>query len=471
MTALFDVVIPTTGRPSLERLVRTLESQEPRPGRVIVVDDGELGRGPAAARNAGWRQASAEWVAFLDDDVEVGPQWTAALARDLRGQPPGVAGSQGRIEVPLPSRRPTDWERQIRGLETARWATADMAYRRSALGRLGGFDERFRRAYREDADLALRMLDAGYLLVHGRRRSFHPVPAADRWVSLRRQAGNQDDPLMSRLHGRDWRLRAGASRGRRPAHLLTAALGLGAATLLLAGRRRDAAAAALGWTALTADFAWSRFAPGPRTAGELATVGLTSPLIPPLATYHWLRGLWRWRKAQKLPAAVLFDRDGTLLDDVPYNADPERVRPLPGAREALDRLRSRGIALGLISNQSGVGRGLIPAAGAEAVMSRTVELLGPFDHVAYCPHAPEAGCDCRKPAPGLVLGAASALGVHPDQCLVIGDIGADVEAARAAGARALLVPNGVTRPEEVAAAPAVARSLSEAVDMVLGRAR
>lgn len=468
--ALFDVVIPTAGRPTLGRMLRALESQQPRPAEVIVVDDRELGRGPAAARNAGWRRARAEWVAFLDDDVEVPEGWTAALERDLRHLPSAVAGSQGRIQVPLAGARPTDWERQVKGLERARWATADIAYRRSALRRVGGFDERFRRAYREDADLALRMLDAGYLLVRGERTSFHPVPPADRWISLRRQVGNQDDPLMDRLHGRHWRLRAGAPAGRRPAHLLTTALAIAATGWFLAGRRRDAGAAGLGWAALTADFAWSRFAPGPRTRDELLTLALTSPLIPPLAAYHWLRGRWRWRKAQRLPAAVLFDRDGTLLEDVPYNADPEKVRPLPEAREALDRLRSRGIRLGLISNQSGVARGLISSAGAEAVMARTVELLGPFDHIAYCPHAPGAGCDCRKPAPGLVLEAAAALGVQPGECLVVGDIGSDVAAARAAGARALLVPTAVTRREEVAAAPAAVRSLGEAVDSILGRA-
>jgi histidinol-phosphate phosphatase family protein len=99
------------------------------------------------------------------------------------------------------------------------------------------------------------------------------------------------------------------------------------------------------------------------------------------------------------------------------------------------------------------------------------ELLGaPLGPWAYCPHGPEEGCACRKPAPGLVLRAARELGVDPARCAVIGDIGADVEAARAAGARAILVPTPRTRPEEVAAAPEVAADLGAAVDRLLGAA-
>jgi len=167
---------------------------------------------------------------------------------------------------------------------------------------------------------------------------------------------------------------------------------------------------------------------------------------------------------------VLLDRDGTLIRDVPYNGDPERVEAMPGAREALDRLRARGVKLGVVSNQSGVARGWITAEDVAAVNRRVEELLGPLGPWAVCPHGPEEGCACRKPAPGLVLEAAAALGVAPDCCVVVGDIGADVEAARAAGARAVLVPTPRTREEEVRAAPALAPDLPAAVDLVLGTA-
>jgi histidinol-phosphate phosphatase family protein len=164
---------------------------------------------------------------------------------------------------------------------------------------------------------------------------------------------------------------------------------------------------------------------------------------------------------------VLFDRDGTLVIDVPYNGDPDRVEPVPGARAALDRLRAAGLPLAVVSNQSGVARGLLSSAQVAAVNARVDELLGPFDAVLVCEHGPDDGCTCRKPEPGLVLEAARRLGVDPTQCVMVGDIGTDVEAARAAGARPVLVPTAVTRPEEVAAAPEVVDDLAAAVQLVL----
>ncbi|MBO0870306.1 MAG: HAD family hydrolase, partial [Micromonosporaceae bacterium] len=148
--------------------------------------------------------------------------------------------------------------------------------------------------------------------------------------------------------------------------------------------------------------------------------------------------------------AVLLDRDGTLVHDFPYNGDPERVVPAPGARQALERLRAAGLRLGVVTNQSGVGRGWLSAADVAAVNQRVEQVLGPFDGWYVCPHAPGEGCPCRKPAPGLVLAAAAGLGVSPRRCVVVGDIGSDVDAARAAGAAGVLVPNRATLPAEVA---------------------
>jgi HAD superfamily hydrolase (TIGR01662 family) len=480
----FDLVIPTAGRESLAGLLGALGEVS---GRVIVVDDRRgpaaplavpagvgvvrgPARGPAAARNAGWRICTAEWVAFLDDDVVPPPGWAAALAGDLDRLEPSVAGSQGRIVVPLPAgRRPTDWERNVAGLEHARWATADMAYRRPALQLVGGFDERFAHAYREDADLALRLLDAGFTLIRGRRHVLHPVRAASPWISLRLQAGNADDVLMRRIHGQGWRERAGAPRGRLARHLLTTM----AALLAAHPRMRRATLAA--WALGTAELAWARLAPGPRTSAETARMAITSALMPPVASWHRLRGeLRRPVRGGPVPdptalppLAILLDRDGTLIEDVPYNADPDRVRPLPGVRAALDRARAAGVKLAVVSNQSGVGRGLIDPAALAAVNARVEQLLGPLGPWEICPHAPGAGCHCRKPAPGLIRRAAERLGVPPIRCAVIGDIGADMEAARAAGARGVLVPTQVTRPEEIAAAQEVAPSFAAAIDLLL----
>jgi HAD superfamily hydrolase (TIGR01662 family) len=503
------VVIPTLGRPCLQACLDALAvASGPLPRQVVLADDRRHtpdplpvkvpepladrtvvvtleGRGPAAARNAGWRAAEpADWVAFLDDDVRVGLDWRTALAADLAGQPDQVAGVQGVIDVPLPAdRRPTDWERGTAGLASARWITADMAYRRTALLAAGGFDERFPRAFREDADLALRLLDLGWELRRGARRTTHPVRPASRWASLQAQAGNADDVLMRRLHGPGWHARAEAAAGRRRGHAVTTALLVssvlaGPASLLAPARRRSglrwaALATGAAWLASTAEFTAARVRPGPRTRAETTTMAVTSALIPPLAVGHWLRGQWQHRHVTPWPpppAAVLFDRDGTLIRDVPYNGDPDRVEPMPGAEAAADRLRAAGIRLGVVTNQSAVGRGLITAAQLDAVNQRVAERLGPFGSWAICPHDPADGCACRKPEPFLVQKAAAELGADPADCVVIGDIGADADAAYAAGARAILVPTAVTRPEETAGLP-VAASLADAVAAVLGERR
>ncbi|GAA2262819.1 glycosyltransferase [Streptomyces atrovirens] len=324
----YAVVVPTLGRPCLGRCLRALaEADGPGPARVVVVDDRPDpagapltaavppalrsrtlvvpggARGPAAARNTGWRAAGdAPWVVFLDDDVVPGPTWADDLALDLAGASVATAGIAARIEVPLPpDRPPTDWERGTAGLARARWITADMAYRRRALEAVGGFDERFRRAFREDADLALRVLDAGWTLSEGRRTTAHPVRPTGRWISVRLQAGNADDVLMTRLHGRGWWRRAQAPRGRLPAHLALTAAGLTAAGCLLSGRPRTAVACATGWLAGTAEFALARILPGPRTRDEIVTMALTSVLVPPAATWHWLRGHVLHRTARSRP--------------------------------------------------------------------------------------------------------------------------------------------------------------------------
>ncbi|NWF29097.1 glycosyltransferase family 2 protein [Streptomyces sp. PKU-EA00015] len=345
----YAVVVPTIGRPSLNVCLRALaDASGPKPARVVLVDDRPAAgatplpveipaalqpvttvvpgraRGPAAARNTGRQSAGpVPWIVFLDDDVVPGPTWGEDLTRDLAATTYRTAGVAARITVPLPSdRRPTDWERNTAGLATARWITADMAYRREALDAVGGFDERFRRAFREDADLALRLLAAGWTLNTGTRSTTHPVRPADRWVSVRLQAGNADDALMNRLHGPDWWIRADAPRGRLPRHLAVTAAAV--AALSCAALRRPAAAAgcAAAWLAGTAELAAARIAPGPRTRHEIVTMALTSVLIPPAATWHWLRGQVRHR------ATPPFDPVATTRPPrAPREAFRQRVLP------------------------------------------------------------------------------------------------------------------------------------------------
>ncbi|HEV2088496.1 MAG TPA: glycosyltransferase, partial [Cryptosporangiaceae bacterium] len=293
-----DLVVPTSGRPSLRTLLDALAAGSgPLPGRILLVDDRSApeapllpqgppprladrvealrgkAAGPAAARNTGWRASEAEWVAFLDDDVVPDPDWCVRHFEDLAGLDRDVAGSQGLVRVPMPEdRRPTDWERNVKGLEGAPWITANIAYRRAALEEVGGFDERFPRAYREDVDLGLRVTAAGYRIERRQCAVTHPVRPAGPLVSVRLQAGNADDALMRALHGPGWRERAGVPAGRRQLHLAVTAAGAAALLGLITGRRGLSLLGSLGWLAGTAEFAWRRIAPGPRTLREIGTM-------------------------------------------------------------------------------------------------------------------------------------------------------------------------------------------------------
>ncbi len=136
---------------------------------------------------------------------------------------------------------------------------------------------------------------------------------------------------------------------------------------------------------------------------------------------------------------VLLDRDGTIVVDVPYNGDPQFVQPVPRAKELLDALRAAGLKVGVLTNQSGIGRGMITDEEMRAVNARVDELLGPFDGWFICPHAPDDDCECRKPKPKLVFDAAHSWGIDPSEIMVIGDKTSDVDVARNAGAAGFLV--------------------------------
>ena len=144
-----------------------------------------------------------------------------------------------------------------------------------------------------------------------------------------------------------------------------------------------------------------------------------------------------------LRPAVFLDRDGTLIEDVGYPRDPETVRLVDGAPEALAALRRAGFALVVVSNQSGIGRGFVTREEAKAVHERFLRELRArgveLDDVRYCPHTPEDACTCRKPATGLLLDAARELGLDLARSFMVGDKPGDVEAGRAAGCRTVLL--------------------------------
>jgi D-glycero-D-manno-heptose 1,7-bisphosphate phosphatase len=141
--------------------------------------------------------------------------------------------------------------------------------------------------------------------------------------------------------------------------------------------------------------------------------------------------------------AVFLDRDGTLIEDVGYPRDPACVVELDGAVSTLRELSRRGFALVVVSNQSGIARGLVTTSEAAATHERFVALFAAagvrFDAVAYCPHGPDDGCDCRKPAPGMLLDAAGRLELDLEGSFMVGDKASDMEAGRRAGCQTILI--------------------------------
>jgi D-glycero-D-manno-heptose 1,7-bisphosphate phosphatase len=158
---------------------------------------------------------------------------------------------------------------------------------------------------------------------------------------------------------------------------------------------------------------------------------------------------------------LILDRDGVLNEepaDGGYVRDPEAFRWLPGALAALARLRAAGVRISVATNQSGVGRGILSLVDLERVhahMTREAAAAGgAIDAIFCCTHAPGAGCDCRKPAPGLVTAAIRASGIDPGATLLVGDDHRDLDAGRSAGVAVALVRTGKGRATERALASA-----------------
>lgn len=320
-----SVVVPTFHRPELlARCIGALARQTlaREDFEVLVVDDGRsdatrdwvaheatrhphgflrylrpaLGKGPAAARNWGWRAARAELVAFTDDDTLPAPDWLAQGRDAMRRN--GWSAMAGRVVVPAPPDRaadgPTDHELMTRGLETSEFVTANAFVLKSALARVKGFDERFTRAWREDSDLQFRLEDAGAAM--GRCDTAvvcHPV-RPERWgVSLWQQKNVYFDALLYRKHPRRYRARVRA----RPPWDYYAIVGLTALAPVLMARGIHGSAIVSGLVALglVLRLAARRLRTTSRTPAHVAEMVLTSLLIPFLSVYWRLRGAWRFR--------------------------------------------------------------------------------------------------------------------------------------------------------------------------------
>jgi D-glycero-D-manno-heptose 1,7-bisphosphate phosphatase len=177
-------------------------------------------------------------------------------------------------------------------------------------------------------------------------------------------------------------------------------------------------------------------------------------------------------------AGAFIDRDGTIIRDANYVRDPNDVELLPGAAAAIARLNAAGIAVAVITNQSGIARGWLTQADYEAVRARLDELLAAegarIDGTFMCPHLPDitGPCDCRKPGLKLYREAIAQFGIEPRDSLFVGDRWRDVAPGVALGGRTILLDVTSTPPEDrargVDAGIPTAHSLGEAVDQFLG---
>lgn len=152
-------------------------------------------------------------------------------------------------------------------------------------------------------------------------------------------------------------------------------------------------------------------------------------------------------------APVIFlDKDGTIIEDIPYNVEPQRIQFLPHAKEGLQLLHHAGYKLVIITNQSGVAKGYFSEDALYAVeMFIRQQMSGfgaPLSGFYYCPHFPggmpkyDIECSCRKPLPGLILRAGAEMDIDIAQSWVIGDILNDIESGRRAGCKTILIDNG-----------------------------
>ena len=257
--------------------------------RYVAVTDGP--RGPAAARNIGWRVASGAIVAFTDDDTIPACDWLErAVARFDSG---GVHAVSGRITVPLPP-NPTDYERDAAGLEDAGFVTANCVVRRDVLESLGGFDERFARAWREDSDLYFRLLDGRYTVGHAEDVVVeHPVRPARWGASLQQQCKASYDALLYRKFPA---LYARHVRPGRPTMYYPTVFALVAMLVGAAAKQRDVTiAGAIAWIGLTAWFAAKRLRGTSHDPRHVAEMVVTSALIPPLSLFWRATGALRFR--------------------------------------------------------------------------------------------------------------------------------------------------------------------------------
>ncbi|HEX8038346.1 MAG TPA: glycosyltransferase [Chryseosolibacter sp.] len=249
--------------------------------------------GPAAARNLGWILAEAPLVVFTDDDCIPDRKWLEAMWTCYQSAGRREVAFSGRTVVPL-SEHPTDYEKNISHLASAEFITANCACTRKALARVGGFDERFKMAWREDSDLQFKFIDAGIPILKAAEAVVtHPVRKAPWGVSLREERKGMFNALLYKKFPRLYKERIQPTPQWH--YYVIAAFLIAGAAGFIAGQDELKFAGLAGWILLTSGFTWKRLKATSHSWKHVAEMFLTSAVIPLLSLFWRFYGSWKYR--------------------------------------------------------------------------------------------------------------------------------------------------------------------------------
>jgi glycosyltransferase involved in cell wall biosynthesis len=287
----YEVIVVSDGDdPATQTAVAIVAAQQAPRGLRIRLIVNPVPRGPAAARNAGWRAACGGIIAFTDDDCVPDPHW---VSRGTSAMGSGVAAVTGRTIVPLPP-SPTDYERDAAGLAQAEFITANCFVRRTMLEAVGGFDERFPMAWREDSDLQFAILEHGGRIIRDAGAVVtHPLRPGRWGISIRQQRRSFYNALLYKKHPALYRSRI-QSAPPWQYYAGTAAL-MAACGAVVLRRPRAAAAAGAVWGIFWAELCGRRLRGAARTPRHVGEMFVTSAFIPPCSIFWRLAGAVRFR--------------------------------------------------------------------------------------------------------------------------------------------------------------------------------
>ncbi len=288
----YEVIVVSDGPdPETEALVERFIREWP--DMAVFFHHLPARKGPAAARNFGWKKSSSELIAFTDDDCIPDPFWLEEYAIIYRAKAQRLIGFTGKVVVPVPA-KPTDYEKNVAHLANAEFVTANCACSRAALELTGGFDEEFPIAWREDSDLEFKLLEKQVPILHIPEAAVcHPVREAGWGISVAEQRKSMFNALLFKKHPGYYRTKISA--GPVWTYYLIIFATLAAIGAFMAGMPVIAMIALAIWAAAVAAFVLRRMKGTSETLSHRLEMIFTSLLIPYLSVYWTLHGAVRYK--------------------------------------------------------------------------------------------------------------------------------------------------------------------------------